>query len=269
MRSDSGTRRALPNRKFTIKEDTVTKARSFKSISVPFIGLSLILSAFVFSACNGQDTGAAVHPSNIADGSQVGPGLPDPIPAPGPSPSDPNHMTIAVKYVALKNSASDAASPTLDQVKTLMTNLSSIWAQCNISFALETYETPVASDDGVDYNVGTFSGMEEMRSKYDDGKTALYVKTGMWNRSSDLAGDGSQGYSTMPPTSPEGIVLQQDVATHSLLVAHETGHLIGSLDHTSDSSNLMDHYVSSTNLDENQCDDARAIMKKYHAAWIR
>lgn len=205
-----------------------------------------------------------------ADGVSAAPNLPGTIAPLGPS-ADANTMTIGVKYVALKNATSDAPSPTKEEVVTLLQNMSNIWSQCNIRFELDDYSAPVASAENVLYYPSNQSDLEDMRTRFFDGNHALFVKSGAWNRSGDLGNDGSNGFSTVPPANPEGTVVEESVAKIPLLNAHETGHLIGGLGHTTDSTMLMNHFVSpsTTNLTESECNDTRSAMQQYHSSWIR
>lgn len=242
------------------------------------ITAALAASTAAFSGCNGGETSPMSEQNANADILQ--PGTPNHAQTPSQNgnagdgstpPVTASQMKIAVKYVALKETSSAAASPTQAEVETLLENMSKLWVQCNIKFVLEAYETPVASENGLDYYPANQSQLDAMRSKYDDRKHALLVKTGLWNRSGDLGADGSNGFSTLPPDNPEGAVFEDWVATNALLISHETGHLLGGLDHTSDTTNLMNHYVttSTTKLSQDQCEEARSAMQSAHAGWIR
>lgn len=194
----------------------------------------------------------------------------EPLSAAGTSPSA-TTMKVAVKYVALKASTDQAAKPSREAVQTLVSQMNQIWSQCQVQFVLEQYETPVADDAKVLYAPSDLSDLEEDRRIFDDGKHALIVKTGTWDRSGTLGDDGSNGWSTMPPSSPEGLVVEEPVGVNPTLVTHESGHLVGGLDHVSDETNLMDHFVSpdSRTLTANQCADARDTIERHHKAWLR
>lgn len=241
----------------------MTKVRSTAAIAA-----ILAASLFSFAGCNG--TG---NPNSVIDGSILEPGTPDnpgTPPAEDPNPN-PNVISIAVKYVALQPDAATAASPTQAAVQDVVKNMSAAWAQCEIEFILEEYVPAVAGDLGLDYTPANHSQLDAMRSKFDDGKHALFVKTGTWDRSGNLGYDGSNGFSTMPGSDPEGIVFESQVATSKLLLSHEAGHLVGGLDHTSSTTNLMNHFVTSatTMLSDSQCESARNTAWDYHSAWIR
>ncbi|MBI3542976.1 MAG: matrixin family metalloprotease [Deltaproteobacteria bacterium] len=238
-----------------------------------FLVVSLLaVSGAALTGCESADDSNPAVSGGHAPGSTQAVGTPDnPSGLPGGATPNGNTMVIGVKYVALRNSAGDAPSPTQDQVVALFQNMSQVWSQCDIQFRVEAYSSPVASADGQPYYPANQSDLEAMRGKYDDHAHALYVRSGTWNRSGDLGNDGSNGFSTIPPSNPEGTVFEQSVQTATLLLAHETGHLIGGLGHLSDSTSLMNHFVSPTNtqLSQWECDDTRAAMRQYHAAWIR
>src|SRR5581483_728913 len=101
---------------------------------------------------------------------------------------------------------------------------------------------------------------------------ALYVSTGPWNHSGDLG--SSNGYSTLPGAGggyAEGTVLEDWVSTNTLLVSHETGHLIGGLAHTTDPTNLMNHMVTNqtTQLTPDQCNQTLTALKSDHPEFLR
>lgn len=248
----------------------MTKVRSQHSVFSRYsTGLALLIISVLATSCGKGASGPL--PENMADGSILLPEGPEQTDSTSPPlpPASPNTMTIAVKYVALKEKASDPDYPTRDQVVVLLENMSKkAWYQCDIRFMLETYQAPVVGDLGLIYNPSTFEHLSAARSEFDDRKTALFVKTGAWNHSGALG--SNNGYSTLPPANAEGWVVEDHVAESTMLNAHETGHLIGGLYHTS-GSNLMNPLVASSNtsITVAQCEQTRANMKKYHSAWLR
>jgi hypothetical protein len=227
----------------------------------------------ILAGCNSGQDGSSNGPGNRI-GDSVAPGMPNnPAGITGvvAKPGDPNVITIAANYVALKPDANTAASPTQAEVTTLFQNISAVWSQCQIQIVVEEYSSPVASAVGLAYNPANQSQLEDDRVKFDDGRHALYVKTGTWNRSGDLGADGSNGWSTLPPSVPEGTVIEESVDLNTLLIAHESGHLIGALDHTTDPTNLMNHFVTTDTklLNASQCAAMRATIQQYHQAWMR
>jgi hypothetical protein len=179
-----------------------------------------------------------------------------------------------VKYVVLKQQPAAAANPTSSQVVTLLDSISKIWAPCEIRFVLDEYGAVAIDDYRLQYNPANQADLDTYRAAFDDGNHALFVETGTWNRSGTLGNDGSNGFATMPssnPDIPEGIVFEQGVATNPSLLAHELGHLVGGLDHTGDTTNLMDHFVSprSTTLTPDQCNQARRTISSYFQDWTR
>jgi len=244
-----------------------------KTVNLKPLSILLALSALVFSGCESGNNGDGTSPTQT-EGSTLAPGANDPDPASPASPTpapNPNRMTLAMKYVALRSSESEAAYPTQSQVESAVERINAIWAQCDIVFKLETYESPVASASGLAYMPANLSQLDTFRSEFGDGKSALFVKTGTWNRSGTLGNDGSNGFSTIPPAYPEGIVMETRVAESALLLAHEAGHLIGGLGHVGTATNLMNHYIttSTTKLTTGQCTTARNTIRNYHSDWLR
>lgn len=250
----------------------MTKVRSKSNSAHACALLSLIVSMLGFAGCNGgsEDNNPNVGAGH-SDGSTLDPSTPDnpPIDPLGPPPNA-NTLTLAVKYVALRPDANTAASPTKEEVTTLLANIAKVWSQCDIRFALESFESPIAADDGLSYYPANHWQLDDMREKYDDNLRLLLVKTGVWNRNGDLGYDGSNGFSTLPPAGAEGAVFEKGVATSTMLIAHEIGHLIGGLGHTS-GTNLMNHFVSAGNvyMTTSQCDYTRNTIKRYHPEWLR
>ncbi|MEW6057856.1 MAG: hypothetical protein AB1540_14710 [Bdellovibrionota bacterium] len=232
------------------------------------------------AACNSTENNPEV-PAGVSDGSTLAPNTPDnPSPSPDPNePGDPdptpnpnpNAMTVAVKYVALQSEATSAPTPSKASVEALIQNMSNAWAQCDIRFVLEEYIAPVASAHGVDFTPANHSQLYDLRREFADSRRALFVKTGTWDRSGNLGSDGSNGFSTMPGTEPTGVVFESRVATSTLLLSHEAGHLIGGLGHTTTSTNLMNHYITSstTRLTSSQCDYARDTLVDHFSSWLR
>ena len=177
-----------------------------------------------------------------------------------------------MRYVSLKQNTGDTKAPTQGDAQSLMTNMSEVWSQCNVKFVLDDYQAPVAADVNLRYNPADQSDLDTMRTAYDDGKHAVFVATGKWNRSGgDLGNDGSNGWSTIPGMSPSGTVVEAPVNTNTLLISHEAGHLFGGLMHVTGSSQLMNHFVSpqTTSLSSSECKEARAAVQKSYMAWIR
>jgi hypothetical protein len=227
----------------------------------------------ILAGCNSSQDGTSNGSGSNKVGDSVAPGMPNlPAGIAGVAkPADPNLITIAANFVALKPDANTAASPTQAEATTLFQNISAVWSQCDIQIVVEEYSSPVASDVGLAYNPANQSQLEDDRTKFDDGKHALYVKTGTWDRSGDLGADGSNGWSTLPPSTPEGTVFEEPVDQNVLLLAHESGHLIGGLGHVTDTTNLMDHFVTTDTklLTPDQCAQMRAAIQQYHQAWTR
>ncbi|MBI3554816.1 MAG: hypothetical protein HY074_00970 [Deltaproteobacteria bacterium] len=255
-----------------------TKVRSTLSSSVVCSVAAIAVTAFLASGC-GKAVSDPTHPAN-SNADMLKPGTPNGVPAALKEhvntakdyQNGTDVITVAARYVSIKEDASDTNAPTEEEAKTLMANISAVWAQCNINIVLDDYQAPIASERGLLYNPPNQSDLDAMRSAYDDGKHALYVASGKWDRQNgNLGNDGSNGWSTVPPMKPSGTVLEQPVAKNTLLVSHETGHLIGGLQHVTGSDQLMNHFVGpqNTKLSQSECKEARATLQKNNMAWIR
>lgn len=236
----------------------MTKVRS----TTAFVLLFALLSLVVLSGC--QSTEGNVAGATVSGGDSEVP----PPEVRDPASPNPNLLVIAVKYIALKDTAGAADSPARADVETMLAKVSSVWAQCDIAFFLAKYETAVADDYGIDMTPSSFSALREVRQVFDDGTYALVARVNDFVNSSELG--TSNAYSTMPGSEPEGIVVEKVSQTSHMLMAHEFGHLIGGLGHTT-GTNLMNHFVSPSNtpLTSSQCAKARATIESYHSRWLR
>ncbi len=236
----------------------------FAATVMAFVGFSV-------AGCGGSQ--ADPNHSSNANADLLKDGTPNGLPSNFKStPGGADVITLAARYVAVREDDSDNSVPTHDDAQTLMTNVSAVWSQCNVRFILDEYLSPVADGTKLLFNPANQSELDALRAAYDDGTHIVYIATGKWNRKGgDLGNDGSNGWSTVPGMNPQGTVIEARVAKNTLLVSHETGHLFGGLLHVNGSDQLMNHFVTpqTTRLSQSECKDARATVQKYNMAWLR
>lgn len=237
----------------------MTKVRS-NIVSVAFV--AALTSLALFSGCNGTEGIAAGVNVSAGDSEVPPPQVRD------PDKTNPNLLVIAVKYVALDYASGSLGNPSRADIETMLERASSVWAQCDIAFYLAKHETAKADTYGIDLTPSSFAALRSVRQVFDDGTYALVARVDNFINSSELG--SSNAYSTMPGSDPQGIVVEKVSQTSHMLMAHEFGHLVGGLGHTS-GTNLMNHFVSSSNtsLTSSQCSRARANIERYHSRWLR
>jgi hypothetical protein len=164
--------------------------------------------------------------------------------------SDPNHICIGLKVVSYTKSGvpvlskADAVSVTRD--------MSTIWAQCNIGYQLESYEQVDPATVGLNYDSNWQSDGDAIRATFNDNASFLVVTVGK------LSGP-TIGVTQMPGTGIYGSLIEDSYAHNSMTVGHELGHYQG-LYHVSDAANLMYAYIGThtSMLTADQCATARA-----------
>lgn len=242
--------------------------------------LALALLVFV-SGCNsddnenngdivGQDlvTGA---PSPVPDDSGNGAPNPDydPTKRIGPAchSSDPNHICLALKYVAFRDSGGQPVVSDQEAIQNVA-EINSLWATCDVAFEIGEFLSVEPSAYGFAYNTASMGELDEIRSEFEDDKTLLVATTGTWSGS--LGALATNAWTMMPGSYVQGVVMEEPVATSPKLIAHELGHYLN-LGHVSDSSNMMNPviYQSSVNLSSSQCGAARSAAKYYWSAMYR
>lgn len=191
-------------------------------------------------------------------------------------------LTIAVKYISFRDSNGGTV---VDEgaARNVVDKMSNYWRQCNIQFALETYETVAPGDIGARYNPANYSELDEMRIAAHSDMHMIVIATGAWNRSGSLGNSGSNCYSSFPGDAAEGIVCEQKSAAKEAMMAHEAGHWVN-LRHTNNpgtdgvddtnagnvGNNLMDHVVATYNddLTAGQCYRAREAIGRSRRASV-
>ena len=203
-------------------------------------------------------------PTTVPSGGPTPVSSPTPAPTSSPSPvpsstpaastcvsSDPNHICIGLKFVAYQDGT---GIPTVNQAdsQTLVEQISTIWAACNVGFQVDQYEAVDPTTVGLVYGSGSENDLTSIRSQYSDDSTFLVVITGPWTGS-------TIAWTELPGGGPFGTIVDDQYGHNPMTVGHELGHYQGLL-HVSDSTNLMNPYIGSNTsaLTSSQCDSARA-----------
>lgn len=183
--------------------------------------------------------------------------------------NDPNHICLALKYVAYKDSS---GTPTVSQEAAVnnIKQFNKLWGQCNIGFQIDNYSAIAPKESGLSYSTANVGELDDIRKVENDDKTLLVVTTGTWDRSGSLGDTGANAWTAMPGENLYGAVLEKPVATFGNIIAHELGHYLN-LDHVSDESNLMNPiiYDGSTTITKSQCTAAREAVTTYWQKMVR
>lgn len=182
---------------------------------------------------------------------------------------DPNHLTLATKYVAYANGQ---GNPVVDvqTAKGLFAEINRLYAPCNLHFRVEEYVPVNPESVGLDYSPSSMGQLNTIRKAFEDNTKVLVINTGSWNSSGGLGADGANAWTMMPGEYPSGAVIESVVAKNAPLVAHEIGHHLN-LDHVSSASNMMNPviYDTSTSLTPRQCESVRQAALTVHRAQLR
>jgi hypothetical protein len=172
-----------------------------------------------------------------------------------------NHLTLALKVVSYGSTLSE------DATRTVLDGVNTLWAQCDISFTLDQYSSIDPSDYGLAATPSTMGELSTIRGQFVESNSMLLVYTPNWYGSVAV---GANAWSTMPGTDPSGAVFEAMVATNERIAAHEIGHLLN-LDHVSDQTDLMSHFVGpdTQRLDQDQCDEARRAAVQFRSNALR
>ena len=231
----------------------------------------VLFFSYFLTACYGTDSGKVL-------GSDAVSGNPARVPA-GIDPSkgagsgchnaDPNHICLAVKYVAFADS-NDQPAVTTEQGVSNFEAINQVWKQCNISFQIEDYFPIKPSRVSIPYNIANYSDLTDIRETFADDKTLLVVTTGTWDRSGSLGQTGANAWTSLPGGGPYGAILEKPVATYANIIAHELGHYLN-LNHVSNEADIMNPiiYTRSTQLDPDQCATARSAALYFWTKMIR
>jgi hypothetical protein len=169
---------------------------------------------------------------------------------------------IGVKVVAYKDAS---GTPTLSQAgaEQAIQNINQIWKSCNVAFQIETYQAIDPTTVGLSFGEASQRETTQIRQKFSDNKTFLYVITGHWTTS-------TIAWTEMPGGAPYGTIVESAYGAHTVAVAHEFGHYMG-LDHINTNGNLMYPvvYPSDTSISASQCGTARSTNAGFWAAMLR
>jgi hypothetical protein len=236
---------------------------------------ALAFAAIAISSCNssggsaGEDAGTVGTPiANVPIGT-VPPAdtgnIPSGLVTPSCVTSDSNHICLAVHFVSYKDSN---GTPVVNesQLKTIMSTMNSLFAQCGIGFQVEKYEQVDPTAAGLSYGANSQNELDQIRNTYGNPSNMLLgVNTGPW-------GTSVNAWTNMPGSGPYGAIMESSIVGYGdgIIHAHEFGHYLG-LDHVSDQSDLMNPviYTSSTTLTSDQCATARDAAANFWSAMVR
>lgn len=183
--------------------------------------------------------------------------------------SDPNRLCLAVKYAVFAE-AGQAPSISSGQAAAAIRTVNGVWSKCNVAFQLENFAVVNPAGDGVRFNIGNYTELDQVRTHYGSEKMLLVALTGAWDRKGSLGDSGANAWTSMPGGPPYGAVIENTVGTFANIVGHELGHYLN-LYHRPDTANLMNPiiYSASTALTGEQCQTARDTAKSTWAAMLR
>jgi hypothetical protein len=184
------------------------------------------------------------------------------------SSDDPNKICLAVSFVAYSKDGKEVVTEA--QAEQDIQGINKVWEQCGVAFELDKYAAVNPVDYKLDYNTRNQADLDDVRRAFMDNETLLVTVTGTWDRTGTLGNTGANAWTSMPGEGIYGAILEDTVGTFSNIIGHELGHYL-SLDHVSDTSNLMNPviYDSSIQLSQDQCNSARAAAGSYWKAMQR
>jgi len=226
---------------------------------------------FVFLAgCNGEGSSSNLLGIEEAQAHDVISDSENPVPRGSACQStDPNHLCLALKYVAYKDGTENPVITEL-QAQENVQKINALWAQCNLSFTIEKYIPLRPGDSGLQFQTSTYSELTDIRNTLAEDTTLLVVTTGKWNRTGSLGNTGANAWTSMPGGGPYGAILESTVNNNVNLISHELGHYLN-LVHVTDSEALMNPiiYTKSTQLNESQCKRARSAAQNFWTKMVR
>jgi hypothetical protein len=165
---------------------------------------------------------------------------------------DASHICIGLKLVSLVDNTTGLPSINNADANTLVSQINTVWSQCDIGFQLENYQAIDPTTVGLDYGAESENELTDLRSQFSDNKTFLVVITGPWSGTT-IAWTEEGGYG-----GPFGTIVEDQYGHNPYTVGHELGHYQG-LYHVSDDTNLMNPYIglNTSKLTSSQCATAQ------------
>jgi hypothetical protein len=179
-------------------------------------------------------------------------------------------IRLALKYVIYEDPITHRPVVSHEQALTNLRVINSIWHQCGIGFELEDFVVLDVADRNLNFGIGNYPELDDVRGEFADESTLLIVTTGAWNRKGSLGDSPANAWTSMPGSAPYGAVLERSVGAFSNIVAHELGHYLG-LMHSDNRGDLMNPiiYNSSISLTADQCKLARSAASQYWQKMMR
>ncbi len=163
-------------------------------------------------------------------------------------------LRLALKFVELISPATGETALTPNEAVQLIQGANRFLKNCGIELLLERFEAAPVSDYQVPYEIDSFSEFNAIRKAFQDPRRLLVVHTGQWDHHSLGQAQAWTPLPSLDPQMPRGTVIEEGVAEHAGLAAHEIAHALG-LEHFEDQKNLMNPILgkNSTHLEPHQC----------------
>lgn len=183
--------------------------------------------------------------------------------------SDPNHICLGMKYVVYVDASGNPVVSQNAVINDIIT-IDQIWSVCNVGFQIDSYVQADPKSYGLNLYPKDYNELDTIRGVFDDAQELLVVTTGKWDRSGTLGNTSANAWTNMPGSGVLGVLMEAPVGDYGQIIAHELGHYLN-LGHVSDTSNVMNPviYPTSTALNSNQCDAARAAAKSFWGKMFR
>ena len=226
--------------------------RFFPSLTIAILALSL-------NACDSGGAGATAL-QEASGGGTNGVAVGESCTA-----GDSSKICLATHFVSYLD---PSGTPTANaaQLATIVHTMNQIWAQCDIGFQVEKYETVDPTQFSLTYGAQAQNELDQIRTQFEQPLNELLgVTTGPW-------GTAVNAWTAVPGDSIYGAIMEASIVTYSngLIYAHEFGHYLG-LAHVPDPSDLMDAiiYPTSTTLTSSQCQTAQDTVRSYWPQMVR
>ncbi len=183
--------------------------------------------------------------------------------------TQPDHITLAVRYVAYADASGKPVISTTETQK-IFRSINEVYKSCNLHFRVEEFTIAKPIEYGLQFNPSRMRDLEKIRRSFEQPDRLLVINTGKWNHKGGLGADGANAWTMMPGSSPSGAVIEGTVASYAPLIAHELGHYLN-LDHVQDQTNMMNPtiYTSSNVITPSQCENMRRTAMTVRVASVR